>query len=54
MHISQAGEDAAAAAAAAAVSSGPSWRVLKKDEAADFGNCVCRIMTNKRGNWQQR
>ena len=31
---------------------GSQWRVLKKDEAADFGNCVCRIMTNKRGNWQ--
>ena len=47
-----AGEEAATAVTAAPL--GPSWRVLKKDEAADFGNCVCRIMTNKRGNWQQR
>lgn len=29
------------------------WRVMKKDEVLDFGNCVCRVMTNRRGNWQK-
>ncbi|GAX85197.1 hypothetical protein CEUSTIGMA_g12616.t1 [Chlamydomonas eustigma] len=28
-------------------------RVLKKTELMDFSNCVCRIMTNKRAQWQK-
>ncbi len=44
---------AASVAPSASTSAAPHpWRVLKKSEQMDFSNCVCRIMTNKRGNWQ--
>ena len=40
------------ASAATAIPVTLPWRVLKKDEPLDWTNCVCRIMTNKRGTWQ--
>lgn len=34
--------------------SGVRWRVVKKDEALGFSNCVVRIMTNRKVAWQAR